>query len=631
MKLYEHLLNNKKEGKATLAANFYNFETLSAVLTAAKKLNSPIILQLSESSIRYMGLKVAKGLADKAIEQYGVTAWLHMDHGSDVDLVKECIDCGFDSVMIDASEKPIGDNVRITSDIVDYARSYDINVEAELGYIAKLGQGQKMVYTQPDEAKNFVEQTGINALAIAVGSAHGFYKETPQLQLDLIEQINAATPAALVLHGSSGIPHDQLQRAISRGITKINLATEIKNIFMKTLQKVLQETDEIDLRVVFPKATEKATELVSEKLRVINLEKIIKTALSVIIFFTSGSLFAQNPENLLLKDFKPVSIYNTPKTEVKKAAYPVIDMHSHDYASSPDEVENWVKTMKEKGIEKTILLTGATGVKFDSLVSVYSKYGNKFDLWCGFDYSGYKEPGWTKKAIKELERCKNAGAKGIGELGDKGLGLKNSFPIPAWGMHFDDKRMQPLLKRCGELGMPINVHIAEPYWMYLDMDGTNDGLMNAYNWEIDKSKEGILLHQELIQTLENSVSNNPQTTFIACHVANCSHDLEILGKLLDTYKNLYADIAARYAEFSPTPRRTEAFFTKYQDRIIYGTDMGMDADMYETTFRILESGDEHFYENDLFGYHWPLYGLSLSNEVLSKIYYGNATKILEAK
>lgn len=271
MRLQDQLALNKKEGKALLATNFYNFETLSAVLTAAKNHHSGLILQLSESSLEYMGVNVATKMAKTAIEQYGVTAWLHMDHGSDVNLVKACLDAGFDSVMIDASEKPFAENVKITQEIVKYAEQFNANVEAELGYIAKLGQGQDMVYTQPDEAKRFVEATGVNALAIAVGSAHGFYKETPKLQLDLISEINAVTSAALVLHGSSGIPHEQVQAAIRNGITKVNLATEIKNIFMKKLQEILANTQEIDLRKVFPKATAAATGLVSEKLEVINL------------------------------------------------------------------------------------------------------------------------------------------------------------------------------------------------------------------------------------------------------------------------------------------------------------------------------------------------------------------------
>jgi len=153
-------------------------------------------------------------------------------------------------------------------------------------------------------------------------------------------------------------------------------------------------------------------------------------------------------------------------------------------------------------------------------------------------------------------------------------------------------------------------------------------LMNSSKWHVDMTKKGILNHDQLVATLENAVKNNPGTTFVACHLANCCSDLNKLGRLFDAYPNLYADIAARYGEISPVPRYTHDFIEKYRDRIVYGTDMGPDKKMYSITFRILESADEHFYERDLFSYHWPLYGLSLSDEALKKVYNGNARKIL---
>ena len=340
------------------------------------------------------------------------------------------------------------------------------------------------------------------------------------------------------------------------------------------------------------------------------------------------SLSSQHPQQLLLKDFKPQSVYNITKSNVEKAKFPVIDMHSHAYASSSAEVEQWVANMDHCGIEKTILLTGATGDRFDSLYAVYSPYGDRFELWCGFDYTGYQQPGWSEKAVKELERCYKVGARGVGELGDKGTGLKNSYPTIGYGLHIDDPRLQPLIRKCGELGMPINLHVADPFWMYLPMDAHNDGLMNAYKWRIDSTKKDVLGHAALVQTLENVVRDNPGTTIIACHLANCSHDLSILGKLLDRYPNLYADIGARFAEVAPVPRYTRAFLEKYSHKIVYGTDMGFNKKMYGITFRILESADEHFYETDQFSYHWPLNGLDLSDKTLEKLYNSNARKIL---
>jgi ketose-bisphosphate aldolase len=271
MRLQDKLSAYSKEGKAILATNFYNFETLSGVLIAAREKKTPLILQLSESSIQYLGLEIAAEMGRAALKSYGVEGWIHLDHGSSVEIAHRCLDAGFDSVMIDASENSFEENVKITSQVVKIAAGYKANVEAELGYVAKLGQAQQTgQYTQPDEAKRFAEATGINALAIAIGSAHGFYKETPKLQLDLLSSIHAATDVALVLHGSSGIPDGQLRDAIQRGISKVNLATETKNIFMKTLQKVLRDNEEIDLRKVFPQATAAVVDLIKEKLTVVS-------------------------------------------------------------------------------------------------------------------------------------------------------------------------------------------------------------------------------------------------------------------------------------------------------------------------------------------------------------------------
>jgi len=223
--------------------------------------------------------------------------------------------------------------------------------------------------------------------------------------------------------------------------------------------------------------------------------------------------------------------------------------------------------MDKFGVAKSIILTYQTGKSFDSIVNLYSKYGDRFELWCGFDFTGYNEKGWSKRAVKELERCYKMGARGVGELGDKGLGFFYSKPTPTQGMHADDERMKPLWEKCGELGMPVSIHVADPMWMYEPMDVHNDGLMNAYKWRIDTKKEGLLTHGELIATLENAVREHPKTTFIACHFANCSHDLEILGSLLGKYDNMYADISARFAETAAVPRYTKRFYEKYQGQI----------------------------------------------------------------
>jgi len=352
-------------------------------------------------------------------------------------------------------------------------------------------------------------------------------------------------------------------------------------------------------------------------------------SVSLLYLLLSKTCIAQNPETILLKNYRPKSIYRIPVTKVTKAKFPVIDMHAHPrQAKSVEGIKEWINRMDKFGIEKTVLLAQKTGPSLDSICKVFAPFSDRFEVWCGFDYTGYNEPGWSEKAVKELERCVKAGAKGVGELGDKGFGEMFSEPAIAYGMHIDDPRMKPLFQKCGELGIPVNVHVAEPMWMYQPMDSTNDGLMNAYHWRVDSTQQGLLGHAALIRTLENVVRDNPNTIFIASHLANCEYDMTILGNLFTKYKNLYADLSARMAEISPVPRYMNTFFEKFQDRLVFGTDNTISDYMYETTFRILQTNDEHFYATDFFGYHWPLYGLGLKDKVLKKIYKTNAEKIL---
>ena len=336
-------------------------------------------------------------------------------------------------------------------------------------------------------------------------------------------------------------------------------------------------------------------------------------------------LAQQPPQTLLLKNFDPVSIYRIPVTEVKKAKYQVIDMHSHAYAKTDAEIAQWIRNMDASGIEKTIILTEMVGPEFDRVFQNYAKYPDRFEVWCGLLFEGYNQPGYTEAAVKELLRCRQLGAKGVGELHDKGQGMayRKTF---AFGMHPDDTRLAPVFAKCGELGMPVSIHVADPIWMYQKMDRHNDGLMNAWAWRLD-NQPNIVDLPGMINHLEKLVEAQRPTTFVVCHLANLDYDLIHLGEVLDRNPNLYADISARYAETAATPRAASAFYAKHADRLVYGTDMGLNNSMYQTTFRILETNDEHFYSN-LFGYHWYLNGFNLPDSTLSMVYHQNAATIL---
>ena len=344
------------------------------------------------------------------------------------------------------------------------------------------------------------------------------------------------------------------------------------------------------------------------------------------------------PDKLLLKDYRPKSLFKVQKTEITKAKFPVIDVHCHG-VRPPDQMDRWVRMMDAAGVEKTVIFTGANNAeKFTEVRKLYSKYPGRFDLWCGLDFTGSEEPGYGPDAVKALEACHRAGAVGVGEITDKGMGLGHSVGDgPSWwpagqkqsarmGPHPDDPRMDVVWEKCAQLGMPINLHVSNIIWVYYPQDYTNDGLMNEFIWRLD-NKPGILGHEGLIQSMERMLAKHPKTIYICCHFANLDYDFTRLGQLLDRYPNFYVDNAAQFCETSAVPRAALQFYKKYPNRVLYGTDMPYHERMFGTTFRVLESLDEHFYEQDLyfnFDYHWPMYGIGLPDDLLRKVYSENA-------
>lgn len=346
------------------------------------------------------------------------------------------------------------------------------------------------------------------------------------------------------------------------------------------------------------------------------------------------------PNEILLKDYRPKSIYKIPKTEIIKAKYPVIDVHCHGPQSAA-QVPEWVRAMDAANVEKVELLSQAGTVdRFKEVRQMYSKYPDRFDLWCGLDFTGSDQPEFGPKAVETLEECHRLGAVGVGEISDKGWGYRPPGPrgtrgaagqrsAPTPGLHPDDPKMDAIWEKCGQLGMPVNIHMSDPIWAYQPMDNTNDGLMNGYTWRIDDKVPGIYGHNALLTSMERTLEKHRKTVFVACHLANLDYDLIRLGEILDRHPNLYVDLGARFAETAPIPRFVNQFFQKYPDRVLYGTDMPYNQRMLSTTFRILESNDEHFYERDLnfnFDYHWPLHGFGLPDALLKKVYRDNALR-----
>ncbi len=257
------------------AFNISNLETAQAVITAAHQTNSPVILQASQSAIKYAGLKPLVAMVKALTQDSELPFVLHLDHGPDAQLAIACIDTGFTSVMIDSSGEPWERNIAITQEVVAYAHSRGVTVEAEIGQVGGVEDNVNVdaahaLYTDPQQAADFVAATQLDSLAIAIGTAHGLYQGEPKLDFQRLSDIQAIIPQTpLVLHGSSGVPADLLKKAISLGIAKINIDTDLRLAFVNQLrQELATNPDSFDPRKLLAPARDAFSHKVIEKIKI---------------------------------------------------------------------------------------------------------------------------------------------------------------------------------------------------------------------------------------------------------------------------------------------------------------------------------------------------------------------------
>ncbi|MFR5266129.1 class II fructose-1,6-bisphosphate aldolase [Clostridium sp.] len=261
-------------GYAIGAFNINDMEIIQGIVNGAKAKNSPVILQCSTGALKYAGAKYLKAMVDAAIEETGLDIALHLDHGPNIEAVKEVIDAGFTSVMFDGSHYEYEENVRLTKEVVDYAHARGVVVEAELGVLAGVEDdvvADSHIYTDPDQAVDFVNRTGVDSLAIAIGTSHGAVKfppdAKPELKFDILEEIQRKLPGfPIVLHGASavdpatvatcnefggnianakGIPVEMLRKASSMAVCKINMDTDIRLAMTAAIRKTFGEKPEV--------------------------------------------------------------------------------------------------------------------------------------------------------------------------------------------------------------------------------------------------------------------------------------------------------------------------------------------------------------------------------------------------
>ena len=340
---------------------------------------------------------------------------------------------------------------------------------------------------------------------------------------------------------------------------------------------------------------------------------------------------AEQRKTLLLRDFHPKSMMHATVHNVDRARFPVIDVHNHiNDAARIDEhmpPEKIVQVMDAVNVRTVVILTGMWGDKLQQVLDEMVKpYPGRFMVFTQVDWSKIDDPNFSQEMVRQLDDAVKRGARGLKVLKDFGLQVRDkSGKLVA----VDDPRVDPVWEECGRLGIPVAIHVTDPEAFFHPTDATNERyeeLTEHPDWSF--YDHGFPSKESIIAARDRMFAKHPHTTFISLHVANWPENLDYVSALLDRLPNVVVEFGAREAELGRQPRRAREFFTKYQDRILFGTDASPDPDMYRNHFRWLETADEYF---DYWGYpaqgRWKIYGMQLPDSVLEKVYHRNAERI----
>jgi ketose-bisphosphate aldolase len=244
----EMLLKARKENYVVGAFNMVDYTTMSAVVSAAVKKQSPIIIQTSQKTVLQMGYKILPAMIRSLAEETEVPIAMILDHGTDIEVIKNCIKFGWSSVMVDASAKPFEENIKFTKMVADIAHEKNVTVEGELGHIGGIEEHinvkeDKVMLTDPEKAAEFQKRSGVDSLAVAIGTKHGLYKGTVLLDFERLDKIMKITDFPIIIHGCSDLPENDFKKIISFGPSKMNISTEIKHVFLNSMKKYLDKNN----------------------------------------------------------------------------------------------------------------------------------------------------------------------------------------------------------------------------------------------------------------------------------------------------------------------------------------------------------------------------------------------------
>jgi predicted TIM-barrel fold metal-dependent hydrolase len=328
---------------------------------------------------------------------------------------------------------------------------------------------------------------------------------------------------------------------------------------------------------------------------------------------------------LPLSQFHPRSMLNTPKHEVLRPRFPVIDYHNHLDAQNPAKV---LEIMDACGIEHTVNITMRLG---DEALRVMERYRlaseSRFSMIGWMDWSDVTHPEFVERSVKRLERLVDHGAVGFKIWKDLGLSVRDAS---GQLMQVDDDRLAPIFERAGELKIPVMMHIGDPLAFFLPIDANNERyeeLAAHPDWGFHGTQ---FSKAELLEQRNQVFTRHPKTTFVAAHIGEDSEDLGRVTAMLDANPNVQVDISARASELGRQPYSARNFFLRFPDRILFGADLVPEVSMYRLYYRFLETADEYFeYPTHASGQgRWNIYGLDLPEDVLRKVYRENALRLL---
>jgi predicted TIM-barrel fold metal-dependent hydrolase len=365
----------------------------------------------------------------------------------------------------------------------------------------------------------------------------------------------------------------------------------------------------------------------------------------------SAPLDGRNGRDLSLQNFRPRAMLKVPEHPLQQATFPVVDVHTHfryklelrkDGLDTQQKLDDFVALMDRNNIAVCVSLDGGLGDALEEHKKLlWTKYKDRFVIFANIDFQGAGKAGdpasWDcqredfgRTVALQLAAAKEAGASGVKFFKSFGLEWKN----PDGSLiRIDDRRWDPIWAACGELGLPVIIHTADPLAFFEPVDATNERweeLHRQPSWSFaDRGKYPP--HEDLMQQLLSVVERHPKTIFMGAHVASLAEDLATVGKWLDEHPNLYVEIASRIGELGRQPFTARKFFLKYQDRVLFGTDGPWPEERVRLYWRFLETEDEYFpYSEKKFppqGF-WQIYGVNLPDEVLRKIYSENAARIV---